>query len=284
MSLQSKPSRTAYILAFTAIYVIWGSTYLGIRVAVETIPPFLMAGMRFAIAGVLVFTVLKLRGAAWPTAVQWRDQSVAGIFLLLGGNALVTWSEQTVTSGVASLIAGSSPLMVVFLEWIRPGGRRPTWGLIAGVLVGITGIALLLGPGAIPAGYRPPAHGLIALFFASACWWIGSFYSKHCKSGTPLLVASSMQMITGSFTMLLTGILLGGDGGEARACTCILTSSFEEPGVRGQSPITSTFRITASCVISSRPRLGEDGCATMYTRVPSRALRCPAASRFSSAA
>lgn len=209
MSLQSKPSRTAYILAFTAIYVIWGSTYLGIRVAVETIPPFLMAGMRFAIAGVLVFTVLKLRGAAWPTAVQWRDQAVAGIFLLLGGNALVTWSEQTVTSGVASLIAGSSPLMVVFLEWIRPGGRRPTWGLIAGVLVGITGIALLLGPGAIPAGYRPPAHGLIALFFASACWWIGSFYSKHCKSGTPLLVASSMQMITGSFTMLLTGILLG---------------------------------------------------------------------------
>src|SRR5271165_5012568 len=94
------PSRASYVLAFAAIYLIWGSTYLGIRVAVETMPPFLMAGMRFAIAGVLLFGFLKLRGAPWPTRVQWRDQAIAGILMLLGGNAVVTWAEQTVTSGV----------------------------------------------------------------------------------------------------------------------------------------------------------------------------------------
>src|SRR5277367_432925 len=104
------PSRTSFILAFAAIYLIWGSTYLGIRVAVETLPPFLMAGMRFAIAGVLLFTFLRLRGAAWPTAVQWRDQTIVGTFLLLGGNAVVSWSEQRTPSGITALILGASPL------------------------------------------------------------------------------------------------------------------------------------------------------------------------------
>ncbi len=209
MPPHATPSRTAYILAYAAIYLIWGSTYLGIRVAVETMPPFLMAGMRFGIAGVLLFLVLKLRGADWPTRLQWRDQGIVGIFLLLGGNAMVTWSEQRVTSGVACLIAGASPLMVVLLDWVRPGGRRPTLILVAGVAVGIAGIALLLGPGAIPAGYRPPLGSLLALFVASTSWWIGSFYSKHATSGTPLLLASSIQMLVGSACILLLGLFLG---------------------------------------------------------------------------
>jgi drug/metabolite transporter (DMT)-like permease len=209
MTIRTPPSRTAYILAFAAIYLIWGSTYLGIRVAVTTMPPFLMAGMRFTVAGTLIFAFLKARGEAWPTARQWRDQAVIGIFLLLGGNAVVSWAEQTVQSGITSLVLGASPLVMVILDWLRPGGRRPTVGLALGVVVGIAGIALLLGPGAIPAGERPNALGVVAIFFSSLCWWTGSLYSKHIKSDTPLMMASSMQMLCGSQSMLLVGFMLG---------------------------------------------------------------------------
>ena len=213
MSADAKPSRLALVSAFGAIYVIWGSTYLGIRVAVETLPPFLMAGARFAIAGVLLFTVLMLRGAAWPTARQWRDQAIVGIFLLLGGNAVVSWAELRTPSGITSLILGSAPLIVVIFDWLRPGGRRPSLGLVCGVCVGIAGIVMLVGPGSIPAGYQPPVIDIIALLLASVSWWIGSFYSKHASTRTPLMLASSMQMICGSACMLLTGFVLGEGGG-----------------------------------------------------------------------
>jgi drug/metabolite transporter (DMT)-like permease len=209
LSSHPTPSRGAIVLAFAAIYLIWGSTYLGIRVAVETLPPFLMAGMRFTIAGVLLFTFLMLRGAAWPTAAQWREQSIIGALLLLGGNAVVSWAELRTPSGITALILGASPIIVVIFEWLRPGGSRPHIGLVCGVAVGIAGLALLVGPGAIPADSRPPAADLVALFLASISWWIGSFYSKHLKSSTPLMMASSMQMLTGSVCMLLTGLALG---------------------------------------------------------------------------
>ncbi|HXN35075.1 MAG TPA: EamA family transporter [Opitutaceae bacterium] len=207
--VRATPSRGSLILAFAAIYLIWGSTYLGIRVAVETMPPFLMAGMRFAVAGVLIFTFLKLRGAAWPTAQQWRDQVLIGVFLLLGGNGLVSWAEQRTPSGITSLILGASPLIMVILDWVRPGGRRPTAILAAGVMVGIAGVALLVGPGGLPTGYRPHAADVAALFLASVSWWIGSLYSKHSRTGTPLMMASAMQMVSGSASMLLTGWMLG---------------------------------------------------------------------------
>jgi drug/metabolite transporter (DMT)-like permease len=209
MKPPAAPSRTALLLAFAAIYLIWGSTYLGIRVAVQTMPPFLMAGMRFAVAGVLIFGFLRLKGAPWPNARQWRDQVVVGAFLLLGGNAVVSWAELRTPSGITSLILGASPLFMVLIEWIRPGGKRPTFSLVVGVAVGILGILLLLGPDAIPEGYRPPAAAIIALFGASVSWWIGSLYSKHANTETPLLMASAMQMLTGSLCMLLTGLLLG---------------------------------------------------------------------------
>ncbi len=209
MTTPKTPSRALLVLAFAAIYVIWGSTYLGIRVAVETLPPFLMAGMRFAIAGVVLFGFLRLRGAALPTAVQWRDHSFIGVLLLLGGNGIVSWAEVRTPSGLTSLILAASPLIVVLLDWARPGGKRPTAGLVAGVAVGIAGVALLLGPGAIPAGFRPPVSDLVALLFASISWWIGSLYSKHSKSGTPLMMASAVQMLSGSASMLLVGWILG---------------------------------------------------------------------------
>ena len=202
-------SRGALIVAFAIVYLVWGSTYLGIRVAIETMPPVLMAGMRFVVSGVLIFTFLLIRGAKWPTLKEWKEQAVIGFFLLLGGNALVSWAEQHTPSGITALILGASPLMMVLVDWVRPGGRRPTLLLAVGVVIGIAGVALLLGPDAIPAGNRPPVIDIIAIIVSSLCWWIGSLYSKHVRSGTTPLMASAMQMLCGSACMLLVGFMLG---------------------------------------------------------------------------
>jgi len=204
-----QPSRASIALAFAALYLIWGSTYLGIRVAIETLPPFLMAGMRFAIAGLLLFGYLIARGSPWPTAAQWKYQFIAGLFLLLGGNAVVSWAELRTPSGITCLILGASPLFLVILDWIRPGGKRPKAVLAAGVAVGIIGVALLVGPGSIPEGDRPPMIDVVALILASVSWWIGSLYIKHTKSGTSLVMASAMQMLSASASMLLMGWILG---------------------------------------------------------------------------
>ena len=203
------PSRAALALAFGAIYLIWGSTYLGIRVAVESMPPFLMAGGRFITAGVILFAGLKLRGTAWPTRAQWRDHTIVGICLLLGGNAVVAWAEQTVPSGLTTLILGGSPLFMVLMEWLRPGGTKPTGKLWLGFAVGLTGLFILLGPGALPEGVRPPAASVVALLFTSLFWWGGSLYGKHATSGASPLVAAAVQMVTGGIVMTLVGLLLG---------------------------------------------------------------------------
>ncbi|HEY1791991.1 MAG TPA: EamA family transporter [Opitutaceae bacterium] len=209
----ARAPKGAILAAFAAIYLIWGSTYLGIRVGVETIPPFLMAASRFAIAGVVLFTVLRLRGAPWPTLLQWRDQAVVGVFLLLGGNSVVTWCELRVPSGITSLVLGAGPIIVLALNWIRPGGSRPTAKLAVGVLIGVAGLVILLGPGSIPAGYRPPLSRIFILLASSLCWWTGSFYSKHRAVRTPLIMASAMQMICGSLCIFLAAQFLDRESG-----------------------------------------------------------------------
>ncbi len=208
-STSPAPSRTAFLLAFAAIYLIWGSTYLGIRVAVETMPPFLMAGARFLVAGTFLFTLLLIRGASWPTAAQWRDQAIVGTCLLLGGNAVVAWAEQTVPSGLTTLILGASPFIMVIMDWVRPGGSRPATATWLGLATGFAGLYVLLGPGALPESARPAPLALAALFFASFSWWGGSLYGKHAKSGAAPLMAAALQMLCGSFAMLATGFLAG---------------------------------------------------------------------------
>jgi drug/metabolite transporter (DMT)-like permease len=209
MNPPAKPRRFLLILAFAALYLIWGSTYLGIRVAVDTIPPFFMAGMRFAFAGVSLFGFLILRGAAWPTRAQWRDNAIAGVFLLLGGNALVSWAELRTTSGLTALILGASPLIMVIMDWMRPGGTRPTAAVVTGMFIGIAGVILLLGPGALPPGARPPGLDIAVLLLASVSWWTGSLYSKHSKAKAPLIMASAVQMVCGSVAMLLVAWIRG---------------------------------------------------------------------------
>jgi drug/metabolite transporter (DMT)-like permease len=207
------PSRTALVLAFATIYLLWGSTYLGIRVCVATMPPFLMAGLRFLIAGALLFAFLKVRGASWPTTRQWRINAVIGTFLLLGGNGLVVWGEQTIPSGIAALIIGISPLFFVLIEWAWPGGLRPRPLTVVALLLGFAGVAWLAAPWqSAAAGGLHPA-GVIAILCACLLWSFGSIYSRHAKHGADPFMASGLQMLGGGAALTVTA-WFNGDFGQ----------------------------------------------------------------------
>lgn len=206
---QPAPPRPALVvLGFAVIYIVWGSTYLGIRWAVESIPPFVMGGARFVVAGVMLHAFLRLRGAAAPTWAQVRDGAVAGVLLLLGGNGLVNWAEQYVPSGVTALVVGATPLWFVFFDWVLPPRHRPSALTLAGLALGTTGVALL--------GLRGGEHGgslhlggVLAILSAGACWALGSLLSKKAKSGADPFMASSLQMIAGGIAQLLAATATG---------------------------------------------------------------------------
>src|SRR6478609_3887971 len=131
------------ITAFAIVYVVWGSTYLGIRYAVESIPPFLMAGSRHLVAGLLLFTFAMARGAKLPTLPQWRDAAIAGTLMLVVGNGGVTWAEQMIPSGIAALLVALTPVWMVLIDWARPGGIRPRALVGLALIVGLAGVVLL---------------------------------------------------------------------------------------------------------------------------------------------
>ena len=205
---EGRPSRTAIIAAFAAVYLIWGSTYLAIRFAIETLPPFLMAGTRFLIAGALVYGWLRLRGATRPSLPQWRAAAIVGGLLLLGGNGLVVWAEQWVPSGVAAVLVATVAFWMVLADWLRPGGTRPGAGIVLGLVIGFAGIGLLVGPGDW-AGGGVDLLGAGALVVASCSWAMGSIYSRGAPLPRSPLLATGMEMLTGGALLCLAGVLLG---------------------------------------------------------------------------
>lgn len=204
----ASPSRAALVAAFAAVYLIWGSTYLAIRFAIETLPPFLMAGTRFVIAGALLYAWMRMRGQPRPSAQHWRATAVVGGLLLLGGNGLVVWAEQWVASGVAALLVATVPFWMVLLDWLRPGGVRPSAGIFLGLLIGFGGIALLIGPGDW-AGGGVYGLGAAALVLASLSWAVGSIYSRGAALPQSAPLATGMEMLAGGGLLLLVGTLLG---------------------------------------------------------------------------
>jgi drug/metabolite transporter (DMT)-like permease len=197
-------ARWQIVTAFGAIYLLWGSTYLGIRLAVETIPPFLMAGTRAVIAGALLYGWARWRGAARPERIHWRTAGIVGGFLLLGGNGLVSWAEQRVPSGISALIVGSTPLWMVLLEWLWHSGPRPTMSIVSGLVIGFIGLGILVGPGKLGSGGHIDPIGASALLLAAFLWASGSLYSRKAKLPPSQLLASGMEMISGGVLLLLT--------------------------------------------------------------------------------
>lgn len=204
----SDSPRAALLFAFAAIYLIWGSTYLAIRVAVETIPPFTMGGVRFLVAGTLLYGWLWWKGRARATPRLWRDSAITGAFLLLGGNGGVVWGEQKIPSGLTTLIISVSPLFMVLFDWMLPKGIRPTWATFTGLALGFGGLVLLIG-GGIPGGASLDPWRCTGLILSSVSWSIGSLYSRHTKERGDLMTSATLQMLLGGAMMLVAGWLLG---------------------------------------------------------------------------
>jgi drug/metabolite transporter (DMT)-like permease len=203
------PSRAALVAAFATIYLVWGSTYLGIRIAVETMPPFLMAGFRFLVAGAALLSFLKVRGAGWPTLRQWQANAVIGTLLLLGGNGLVAWAEQFVPSGVTALLIGASPLFMVLTDWMWPGGSRPTVLTLGALALGFAGVAWLAAPWETAAGGQVNLGGVLAILGACISWSIGAIYSRHTRNGADPLMAAALQMIGGGAALAVVAVVHG---------------------------------------------------------------------------
>lgn len=202
------PARLGELLAFAAVYLIWGSTYLGIRVAVQSLPPFLLAGARSFSAGALMLLVLRLRGARAPTGVEWGRAALAGVLMLSLGNGLVTWAETYVPSNLAALSIAAVPTYVALLDWLRPGGSRPTRRVLIGVLIGLLGMLLLLrpDPGALRSSSWLPQ---LALVLAGAAWALGSVYARYQKLYPNTAVAGAQEMMAGGGALLLASLLRG---------------------------------------------------------------------------
>ena len=202
-------SRALVIAAFAAVYLLWGSTYLAIRIAIETIPPFLMAGGRFLVAGGILYLWARWRGAPRPQPVHWRSASIVGLLLLVLSNGAVTWAEQTVPSGITSLIVCTVPLWMVLLDWLFFGGGRPTPGVIAGVVLGLLGVVWLIGPGEISGADRVDPAGAAALLAAPIAWGFGSLWSRQATLPEAPLLAIGMEMVAGGALLLVLGLATG---------------------------------------------------------------------------
>jgi len=197
-------------LALGAVYVIWGSTYLAIRFAVETIPPFLMVATRFLIAGAILYGFRRLRGDAPPSRVEWKAAAVVGILLLVGGNGIVVWAEQYIPSGITALIVGTAPVFMVLIDALRPGGQRPGFKRALGILIGFAGIVILINPSGLSQDPdRWVMIGLGALFLATFFWALGSLYNRNARlPGSPLL-GTGVEMLVGGGCLLVIATLTG---------------------------------------------------------------------------
>src|SRR5437588_12384131 len=198
------------LVAYLVVCVFWGSTYLAVKVGVGELPPFLFAGLRFLVAGVLLLGLALALGDKLPRErSDWRTQAIVGVLLLGGGNAFVVWAEQYTASGTASIFVVTVALWMAFFDAVIPGGSGELgWRVIAGLVLGFLGTGLLVG--ANPAEIlRADLRGPIALTCASASWSLGSVYSKRHRTETSPYVGAAIQMIAGGAAIALVGTLRG---------------------------------------------------------------------------
>ena len=201
------------LVAYLLVCTVWGSTYLAIRVGVMHLPPMLFAGVRFLVAGLILAGIVLAMGDRLPRRLRdWRINITTGLFLLLGGNAVVVWAEQHVESGAASVFVAAVPLWAAFFDALWPGGTTVfTWRVGVGLALGFLGSALLAGvtPGEL---MRADLAGPVALTLASASWALGTVYSKRNPTETSPYAASAVQMLGGGLVISLLGLALGETG------------------------------------------------------------------------
>ncbi len=203
------PSTAKLVTAFAAVYLLWGSTFLAIRFAVATLPPFLMAGARHLVAGAVLYPLARLRSGERPSRANWSAAALMGALLLAGGNGGVSWAEQLVPSGVAALLVATVSLWMVILDWLRPGGVRPTGRVFAGLTLGFAGLAFLVGPSWLVGTGRVNPVGATVLVLASLSWATGSVFSRRLRLPRAPLLGTAMQCLTGGGLLIVLGVLSG---------------------------------------------------------------------------
>ncbi len=202
-------SQAKLLAAFAAIYIIWGSTYLAIRFAVESLPPFMIGAVRFLIAGVILYIWGRVQSGIKPTRQQWIEGLLLGTFLLGVGNGCVVWAQQTTPSGITALIVAVVPLLVVLIEWLRPGGRYPGLGALAGVIIGLIGMALLIGPSALLGTAEVAPAAALVLLMGSVSWSAATVFGRRAAVPPAPLLASAIQLLGGGLSLSLASVVAG---------------------------------------------------------------------------
>jgi drug/metabolite transporter (DMT)-like permease len=204
-----KRAAALLILAFAAVYIIWGSTYLGMAVGIESFPPLLLPALRHLVAGLVLYPVLRWKTGIRPTPRQWRTAIITGLFLLLLGNGGVCLAERSVPSGVAALLVAMVSFWMVLFDWLRPGGHRPMPRVVASLILGFGGLVLLVGPAHLGGSERVDPVGTAILVVASFAWAWGSIYSKHNDLPSSPLLGVAMQSLAGGVALSIVGLLAG---------------------------------------------------------------------------
>jgi drug/metabolite transporter (DMT)-like permease len=206
-------------IALVVVWIVWGSTYLAIRVVVRELPPFLAASLRFLCAGALmgaVALVVDRRGGR-PGRRQWLDYALVGVLLLSVGNGLVMWAERTVPSGTAALIVATVPVWLLLLDGLRPGGEPWTGRVWIGTAVGLAGVALVARPEAgMDPGHWPAIAGLQV---ACLAWTVGSLYAQSVPKRLPLASAAAIEMLAGSLVLAALAWFFGEDPARMAAAS-----------------------------------------------------------------
>jgi drug/metabolite transporter (DMT)-like permease len=205
------PSRALVITAFAAVYVIWGSSYIGIHFAIETIPPFLMTTARFLLAGGLLMGWALARGASLPTRVHWRAAAIVGAFLFLFNNTAIVWAEVNgVPTGMVAVLIATMPMWMVLLTWLKPRGVRPSAMTLVGLAIGFVGIVLLVRPDSVAPGGEPmhPLGPFVVLFGAFA-WAFGSLYARGAALPGSATMSTGIQLLAGGAMIGVVSVVNG---------------------------------------------------------------------------
>ncbi len=201
--------RARVLAAFTAVYIVWGSTYLAIRYSVATIPPFLMVGTRFIVSGAILYLWARWRGSPRPSTREWRDAAIAGGLMLCFGNGAVSWAEQHVASGPAALLVAVVPLWMVLIDWAGPRGERPSARVMVGIVVGLMGLFVLVNPSATSSRDGVAAGAATVLVLSSLGWAAGSVYNRYGERPRSAAMSTGMQMLAGSAALLAISAAVG---------------------------------------------------------------------------
>lgn len=203
------PSRLKIYLAFAAIYLIWGSTFLGIRFTIETMPPLFMSGTRFLLAGLILYAIARFQGLPNPKPKQLRTSAIIGVFLVLVGNGGVAWAEQAVPSSMAALLIATVPLWITLLGYLFFGKSKPNVKTVVGLILGLVGVLTLIGPDNLMGQGNMDVFSMIIIIVSTVSWAFGSLYAARGKHAAAPMMSTAIQMITGGLLQLAVGAFLG---------------------------------------------------------------------------